>query len=93
MLPGPIGTAFYEQGAGLGEWEASAEGTGVPLTPKKVPAPMPDPLAHTLPWIGAVTLGPGSGLRLGRGGRENGRPDIRLTLQLLAFILLGLVFL
>lgn len=33
-----------------------------------------------------------SGLRLGRSGRENSGPDIRLTLQLLAFILFGLVF-
>lgn len=67
-----------------------------PVGTQKTPTPrLLCPLARALPWIWAVTRGPGSGLRLGRGGRENGRHDdiYRLTLQLLAFILLSLVFL
>lgn len=66
---------------------------GAPQKAPLIPSPTcPCPLACALPWIWAVTQGPGSGLRLGRGGRENGGLDIWLTLQLLAFILLGLVF-
>lgn len=47
-----------------------------PVGTKKTPTPRRlCPLARPFPWIWAVTRGPGSGLRLGRGRRENGRHD------------------
>lgn len=101
-----MGTACQEPGAGLsrrpGGIGGVAEGTlAVPRAPERVgkqtefpevPPPFPAllsgrPLAGALAEIWEVTRGPGFRQKLGRGRRNTA-----LTLQLLAFILLGLVF-